>query len=33
MLAAYAPRTVAEYESNEMFTAGAPKTATDALCS
>ena len=29
MLAAYAPRTVAEYESNEMFTAGAPKTATD----
>ena len=31
MLAAYAPRTVAEYESNEMLTTGAPKTATDAI--
>ena len=27
MLAAYTPRTVAEYESNEMLTACAPRTA------
>ena len=31
MLAACAPRTVAEYESNEMITTGAPRTATDAF--
>ena len=31
MLVAYAPRTVAEYESNEMLTTGAPRTATDAF--
>ena len=31
MLVAYVPRTVAEYESNEMFTTGAPRTATDAF--
>ena len=33
MLAACAPRTVAEYESNEMLTTSAPRTATDAFCS
>ena len=31
MLAAYAPRTVAEYERNEMLTTGALRTATDAF--
>ena len=31
MLAAYASRTVAEYESNKMLTTGAPRTATDAF--
>ena len=31
MLAAYAPRTVAVYESNEMLTSGAPRTPTDAF--
>ena len=29
MLAAYTPRTVAEYESNEMLTTGAPSTVAD----
>ena len=31
MLADYAPRTVAEYESNETITTGTPRTATDAF--
>ena len=31
MLAACAPRTVAEYESNEMITTGAPRTVADSF--
>ena len=31
MLAVYAPRTVAENESNEMFTTCAPRTVADAF--